>query len=68
MDDAELFKMYREYDPDRDLSGKWRDYLNKEILKRCGGLENFDGWLMRAKLSALEKEASEKEKRGEDSK
>ncbi len=62
MDNASLFRLYQEYDPEKDLSGNWRVYLVNEILRRCGGHENFARWLMLARLSTLEKEALEREK------
>lgn len=57
MSDFDLYREYKDYNPESDLNGNWGHLLADRILQRCGGVENLQKWLMQEELKYLEKEA-----------
>ncbi len=68
MDDATLFELLRNYDPNQDIEYTNRDhiggnygiYLANLVYQKSKKFKDFREWLMKARLSALEREALEK--------
>jgi len=57
MRNSELYELYRNYNPNDDYSGAFGMNIINLIIKRAGGLEKIDKWLMIQRCKKLEREA-----------